>query len=64
MAWVGAFAAVCNGGGRIIWGAVADRFSFKVGLCVCICERENSCTLCKHLGQMGGIRVRVWIGVI
>lgn len=41
MAWVGAFAAVCNGGGRIIWGAVADRFSFKVGLCVCVYVRER-----------------------
>lgn len=39
MAWVGAFAAVCNGGGRIIWGALADRFSFKVGVCVCARER-------------------------
>ena len=32
LAWVGIFAAVCNASGRILWGTVADRYSFKVGL--------------------------------
>lgn len=30
LATVGAFAAVFNAGGRIAWGHLADRFSFKV----------------------------------
>ncbi|KAK7485499.1 hypothetical protein BaRGS_00023309, partial [Batillaria attramentaria] len=30
LAWVGTLAAVCNAAGRIMWGSLADRFSFKV----------------------------------
>ena len=28
---LGAFAAVCNAAGRILWGLYADKASFKVG---------------------------------
>lgn len=31
LAVVGSLAAVCNGAGRIMWGALADRYCFKVG---------------------------------
>ncbi|XP_021344893.1 uncharacterized protein LOC110444864, partial [Mizuhopecten yessoensis] len=43
LAIVGSLAAVCNGGGRILWGYLADKFCFKVAsmlscglFCVCI----------------------------
>ncbi|KAK7090715.1 L-lactate transporter-like isoform X2 [Littorina saxatilis] len=36
LAWVGALAAVCNAGGRIMWGSFADRYSFKVAM-MCLC---------------------------
>ena len=32
LAWVGTFAAVCSASGRILWGTLADKYSFKVGL--------------------------------
>ena len=38
LAWVGAFAAICNALGRIMWGTLADRYSFKVGLLACCCR--------------------------
>ncbi|XP_025078696.1 LOW QUALITY PROTEIN: uncharacterized protein LOC112554856 [Pomacea canaliculata] len=52
MAWVGAFAAVCNGGGRIIWGAVADRFSFKVAM-LCMSCTFTSLMLTFGLTKLG-----------
>ncbi|XP_060077328.1 uncharacterized protein LOC132556890 [Ylistrum balloti] len=43
LAVVGSLAAVCNGGGRILWGYLADKFCFKVAsmlscgvFCVCM----------------------------
>ena len=31
---LGAFAAICNAVGRILWGLYADKASFKVGYCI------------------------------
>lgn len=32
MALVGSFAAVFNAAGRIVWGTIADKFSFRVSI--------------------------------
>ncbi|XP_062609010.1 oxalate:formate antiporter-like [Saccostrea cucullata] len=32
LAVVGSLSAVCNGGGRIMWGALADKYSFKTAM--------------------------------
>ncbi|XP_071085862.1 apicoplast pyruvate carrier 1-like isoform X1 [Haliotis cracherodii] len=53
LATVGAFAAVFNAGGRIAWGHLADRFSFKISM-MCLCALFTALLLTIGLTSMAG----------
>jgi hypothetical protein len=40
LAAVGTIAAFCNASGRIMWGTIADRYSFKVGVEISVVGRR------------------------
>lgn len=54
LAVVGSLAAVCNGAGRIMWGALADRYCFKVGTSKTTYFMNNK-SLFKMVGLLHGI---------
>lgn len=54
LAMVGSLAAVCNGAGRIMWGALADRYCFKVGTSKTTYFMNNK-SLFKMVGLLHGI---------
>ncbi|KAL8595959.1 hypothetical protein ACOMHN_018271 [Nucella lapillus] len=65
LAWVGTFAAFCNAAGRIMWGTIADRFSFKIAM-LWLCS--TFCILMLTLGVSslagGGWVFLLWVGLL
>ncbi|BFZ00819.1 hypothetical protein BsWGS_03857 [Bradybaena similaris] len=53
MALVGSFAALFNAGGRIIWGTIADKFSFRVSSLI-MCAAFTCLMLTLQLSERGG----------
>ncbi|KAH9498550.1 hypothetical protein Btru_007039 [Bulinus truncatus] len=53
LALVGAFAAVFNALGRIMWGSIADRFSFRVAMLI-VCSAFTALMLTLQLSEYGG----------
>ncbi|CAG5135272.1 unnamed protein product [Candidula unifasciata] len=53
MALVGSFAAVFNAGGRIVWGTIADKFSFRVSSLI-MCAAFTCLMLTLQLSERGG----------
>ncbi|XP_076453917.1 apicoplast pyruvate carrier 1-like isoform X2 [Babylonia areolata] len=64
LAWVGTFAAFCNAGGRIFWGSVADRYSFKTAM-LCLCTMFTILMLTLGLSSVGGRWMfLLWVGLL
>ncbi|KAH9515447.1 hypothetical protein Btru_014469 [Bulinus truncatus] len=53
LALVGAFAAVFNALGRIMWGSIADRFSFRLAM-LTVCTAFSALMLTLQLSEYGG----------
>jgi MFS family permease len=54
LSWVGSFGSLCNGLGRIFWGGLADRLSFRtaiVALSACFAAVVGTLWLTPHLGR-------------
>ncbi|XP_013385610.1 uncharacterized protein LOC106155360 isoform X2 [Lingula anatina] len=64
LAIVGAFAAVFNAGGRIFWGVIADKFSFKTAM-LCLCTSMCALMMTFIIAPLGGkVMFFIWVCLI
>lgn len=62
---VATVSALFNCGGRIVWGAIVDKISFKIPLCVMLCLWSTILITFPHLSNFDGVLLKclytIWV---